>query len=73
MTITVPHPNTHQPTPVPYDIMWYCDKTTRTNHEDLKYIDCVWMHMGYYGTPPHIMKTVREKYFNRIPVHPIFD
>jgi len=73
MSITVPHPQNHQPTPVPHDIMLYCNKTTNSNPEDLEYIDCVWMHMGYYGVPKNIMKAVRDEHFNRIPVHPIFE
>jgi hypothetical protein len=41
---------------VPYDIVQYCDRfTVYADREDLRYIDCVWMHMGYYGTPAHII------------------
>ena len=57
---------------VPYDIVQYCDMTTiDADREDLRYIDCVWMHMGYYGTPPHIMKSVREEF--NLPIKPIFE
>ena len=57
---------------VPYDIVQYCDSFTgNADREDLRYIDCVWMHMGYYGTPKHIMKAVREEYFSK--PHPIFE
>jgi hypothetical protein len=74
MTITVPHPYTHQPTPVPHDIMKYCDAFTplSTSQEDLEYIDCVWMHMGFYGVPKHVMKAVRDE-FNPPPIRPVFD
>ena len=59
---------------VPYDIVQYCDEfTVDADREDLRYIDCVWMHMGYYGTPPHIMKAVRDEYFNAPPLRPIFE
>jgi len=48
---------------VPYDIVQYCDSfTVDADREDLRYIDCVWMHMGYYGTPKHIMKAVRDEW-----------
>ena len=72
MTITVPHPYTHQPTPVPHDIMKYCDSFTMASQEDLEYIDCVWMHMGFYGVPKHVMKAVRDE-FNPPPIRPVFD
>ena len=73
MTITVPHPYTHQPTPVPHDIMHYCNSfTINANPEDLEYIDCVWMHMGFYGVPIHVMKDVRDE-FNPPPIRPVFE
>ena len=59
---------------VPYEIVMYCDQfTVDADREDLRYIDCVWMHMGYYGTPPYIMKSVRDEYFNAPHVRPIFE
>ena len=59
---------------VPYDIVQYCDRfTVDADREDLRYIDCVWMHMGYYGTPAHIMKAHREQYWNRDTHYPIFE
>lgn len=59
---------------VPYDIVQYCDDhVTVKDRTDLRYIDCVWMNMGYYGTPPHIMKAVRDEHFNRSSIHPIFE
>ena len=70
----VEEPITWKQVKVPYDIVYYCDNHTRyQDREDLEYIDCVWMHMGYYGVPKHIMKAVREEYFNRPSIHPIFE
>ena len=57
---------------VPYDIVQYCDSfTIDADREDLRYIDCVWMHMGYYGVPKDVMKAVRDEW--NPPVKPIFD
>ena len=59
---------------VPYEIVRYCDEfTVDADREDLRYIDCIWMHMGYYGTPASIMKEARERYWDRSTVHSIFD
>lgn len=59
---------------VPYDIVQYCDRfTVDVDREDLRYIDCVWMHMGYYGTPASVMKAHREQYWDRTSVQPIFE
>lgn len=55
---------------VPQEILRYCDGfTVDADREDLRYIDCVYMHMGYYGTPAHIMKQFRQKY----PILPVFE
>ena len=57
---------------VPYDIVQYCDSfTVDADREDLRYIDCVWMHMGYYGVPKHVMKAVRDEW--NPPVRPVFE
>jgi len=59
---------------VPYEIVQYCDDfTVDASRDDLRYIDCVWMHMGYYGTPAHIMQAVRDEYFSAPPVRPVFE
>ena len=72
MTITVPHPHTHQPTPVPSDIVDYCNAFSyNKSPQDLEYIDCVWMHMGYYGVPTHVMKAVRDEW--KPDVIPVFE
>lgn len=63
---------TRQQVEVPQEIVFWCDAmTVDANREDLRYLDCVYMHMGFYGVPKHIMKAVREE-FNP-PVKPIFD
>ena len=72
--MTVPYyveePITWKQIQVPYDIVQYCDALTPlVDREDLQYVDCVWMHMGYYGVPTHVMKAVREEWNpNIIPV-----
>jgi len=72
--VTVPYyveePITWKQVEVPYDIVQYCDATNPlVDREDLQYVDCVWMHMGYYGVPKDVMKAVREEWNpNIIPV-----
>jgi len=72
--MTVPYyveePITWKQIKVPYDIVQYCDAFNPTvDRDDLQYIDCIWMHLGYYGVPTHIMKAVREEWNpNIIPV-----
>ena len=59
---------------VPYDIVRYCDDfTVDADREDLRYVDCVWMHLGYYGTPASIMKEVRKEWEKSPPVRPAFE
>jgi hypothetical protein len=49
-------------TEVPYEILEYCDYFTYdADREDLRYIDCVYMHMGYYGNDPEHLKKMREQ------------
>lgn len=70
--VFIEEPITWKQIEVPYDIVQYCDMTTLdADREDLRYIDCVWMHMGYYGVPTDVMKSVREE-FNP-PVIPVFE
>jgi len=72
--MTVPYyveePITWKQVQVPYEIVHYCDAfNPLVDREDLEYVDCVWMHMGYYGVPTHVMKAVREEWNpNIIPV-----
>jgi hypothetical protein len=72
-------PNTWQPVKVPYDIVQYCDTfapmidrdAPMVDREDLQYVDCVWMHMGYYGNDPKLLKRMRQEYFSR--PNPVFE
>ena len=54
------------------DILRYCD----AERDDIRYLDCLWENHGFYGTPKHIMQTVRDEYFNNplppLPVYPAF-
>ena len=68
----VEEPITWKKVEVPYDIVQYCDSfTVDADREDLRYIDCVWMHMGYYGVPTHVMKAVRDEW--NPSVVPVFE
>jgi len=43
----------YQSIQVPQEIVRYCDEYTfYTPRDDLRYIDCVYMNMGYYGNDP---------------------
>jgi hypothetical protein len=72
--MTIPYyieePLTWKRVQVPYEIVHYCDAfNPLVDREDLEYVDCVWMHMGYYGVPKHVMKAVRQEWDpNVIPV-----
>ena len=49
---------------VPQEIISYCDKHTYdAPHDDLRYIDCVYMHMGEYGNDPEMLKNLRKGFF----------
>jgi hypothetical protein len=53
---------------VPYEILEYCDRFTYdVNREDLRYVDCIYMNMGYYGNDPNHLKKMRQSIF------PIFE
>jgi len=68
----VEEPITFRKIEVPPDILKYCDSFTfDADREDLRYIDCVWMHMGYYGVPKGVMKEVRDEW--KLPVKPVFE
>ena len=65
----VQEPITLKQVQVPYDILNYCDTfTVDANREDLRYIDCVYMHMGFYGNDPKKLKQYRVNH-----VKPVFD
>lgn len=60
------------------DIIRYCDAVTvDAERDEIRYLDCLWDQHGYYGTPPHIMRGIRDEYFNNplppLPVYPAFD
>ena len=64
---------TRQEVEVPQEIVVFCDDMTiDADREDLRYLDCVYMHMGFYGVPMKIMKAVRDEFYG-VPVKPIFD
>ena len=68
----IEHPITHQQVKVPQEIVYYCDKyTIDANRDDLRYFDCVLMHMGYYGTSVEIMKKYRKDL--EFPILPVFE
>ena len=47
---------------IPYEILQYCDHVTYdTKREDLRYIDCVYMNMGYYGNDLKQLKEMRNR------------
>ena len=51
---------------VPQEILEYCDYFTYdADREDLRYIDCVYMHMGYYGNSIDHLYELR---YNIVPV-----
>jgi len=58
----------HTQVKVPYEILEYCDRFTYdVNREDLRYIDCVYMNMGYYGNDPVTLHEMRKS------IMPIFE
>ena len=53
---------------VPQDIIEYCDYfTIDAKRDDLRFLDCVYMNMGYYGNDPEKLKELRYK------IMPIFE
>jgi len=53
----------YQPVTVPHEIVRYCDEFTYdADHEDLRHIDCVYMHMGLYGNNPNHLRQIRMDY-----------
>ena len=69
--VIIEHAITHQRTEVPYEIVRYCDDVTiDADREDLRYLDCVYMNMGYYGNDSKLLKRMRDEHFNN--PRPIF-
>jgi len=57
---------------VPQEILYYCDSyTLDADREDLRYLDCVYMNMGYYGNDPNVLKRMRNQYHYK--VNPVFE
>ena len=53
---------------VPQDIIEFCDYfTVDAEHEDIKYLDCVYMNLGYYGNNPDRLKIMRNE------INPVFE
>ena len=53
---------------VPPQILDFCDQFTYdAKREDLRYLDCVYMHLGYYGNDPEHLEELRQR------IIPVFD
>ena len=58
----------HNQVNVPQEIVTYCDgHTFNTNRKNLRYIDCIYMNMGYYGNDLNHLKMMRQR------ISPIFE
>ena len=54
-------PTTYRKVEVPEVILYYCDDFTYdADRDDLRYIDCVYMHMGGYGNDPKLLEKLRN-------------
>ena len=43
------------------EIVQYCDRFTYyADRDDLRHIDCVYMHMGEYGNDPKMLEELRK-------------
>lgn len=52
----------YQQVEVPQEILRYCDQFTMDSlRNELKYLDCVYMNMGYYGNDPEQLKEMRRR------------
>jgi len=57
---------------VPQEILYYCDEyTVDTDREDLRYLDCVYMNMGYYGNDPVLLQRMRDEFLSK--PRPVFE
>ena len=55
-------PITQRKIEVPEEILYYCDNFTYdADRDDLRYFDCVYMNMGYYGNDPKMLEELRKK------------
>ena len=47
---------------VPQEIVDFCDHFTyNAEREDLRYLDCIYMNMGYYGGDPVQLEQMRQR------------
>ena len=47
---------------VPEEIIQYCDYVTyKADRDELRYLDCIYMNMGYYGNDPETLKEMRSR------------
>jgi len=52
----------YQQVEVPQEILRYCDQFTMDSlRNELEYLDCVYMNMGYYGGDPEQLKEMRRR------------
>jgi hypothetical protein len=70
MTIPFYIEQNHNRIEVPQEILYYCDHfTVDSNREDLRYLDCVYMNLGYYGNDLDTLKKMRDEFFSKpLPV-----
>ena len=53
ISFLIEEPITYKKIEVPQYILKHCDLFTfNIERENLRYYDCVYMNMGYYGNPP---------------------
>ena len=58
----------YQQVEVPQEILRYCDQFTMDSHRnELKYLDCVYMNMGYYGCLLYTSPSPRDQRGSRMP------
>ena len=58
-----------EPLEVPQDIVFYCDNySVNVDRDDLSYLDCIYMHLGYYGNDP-----VKLREYRRSQIQPLFE
>ena len=58
----------HKQVEVPYEIVEYCDQfIVDSLRDDLRYLDCIYMNMGYYGNDPKLLEEMRKQ------IIPIFE
>ena len=47
---------------VPQEIVDFCDHFTyNAERDELKYLDCIYMNMGYYGGDPVQLEQMRQR------------